>query len=326
MKSIKTRLNASMAALIVFFLVQAAAVTWFVAEQREQMSAKVQQNTLASSELAELSTLAQQVRRYEKEYFVYVQNEDKRNGYIKEFIDTSTRITKLIDTMVSNKSGAFSKSEILEINRWRDANAFYSTEMARIFDTVKKTQIEIASAQAAAAASAQATAIASAALPQSGLKTVALQIAAPAQAAAPPVRLPTPAEANDMIKAGKDRFSADLIKGVAAQSKAKTQATLGLAESTSQNYDRLLMAVLATVLLGIGIAVFLMLTVPRAVTKPISRLSAMADEIARGNLEKPFPKESVAEFEPLAKSLEKMRVGLLVLTRKMKARAAAEML
>ncbi len=321
MKSIKNRLNASMAVLIVFFLAQAGAVTWFVAEQREEMTATVQRNTLASSELTELSTLAQQVRRYEKEYFVYVQNEEKRNGYIKEFTDTSGKITKLIDVMLGNKENAFSKTEIQDINRWRDANAFYASEMNRIFDTVKKTQVEMATAQAAAASAAAV----SAATPSPAIKLVALQAAAPAPAA-PTVRLPTPAEANDMIKAGKDRFGAELIKGVAAQSKAKTKATLDLADATSRNYDRLLIAVLATVLLGIAIAVFLMLAVPRAVTKPIARLSAMADNIARGNLDQPFPKESVAEFEPLAKSLEKMRVGLSVLTRKMKARAVAEML
>ncbi len=322
MKSIKNRLNISMGVLIVFFLAQAGAVTWFVSEQREQVSEKVDQNTLASSELAELSTLAQQVRRYEKEYFVYVGNEERRNGYIKEFTDTSGRITKLIDVMAANKNGAFSKPEVQEINRWRDANAFYTSEMNRIFESVKKTQIDVAAqTQAAAAAAAAAPATTPVAL-----KSAAVQPVAAAVAAAPAVRLPTPAEANDMIKAGKDRFSAELIKGVATQSKAKTQATLGLGETTAQNYNRLLAAVLATVLLGVAIAVFLMITVPRAVTKPIERLSAIADEISRGNLERPFPKESVAEFEPLARSLEKMRVGLSVLTRKMKARAVAEML
>ena len=315
MKSIKNRLNISMAVLIVFFLAQAAAVTWFVAEQREQVSEKVHQNTLASSELAELSTLAQQVRRYEKEYFVYVGNEEKRNGYIKEFSDTSVRITKLIDVMAANKDKAFSKPDVQEINRWRDANAFYASEMNRIFASVSKTQLDV---------NTQSQAAALAALSKSAVVQVAAVTATPA--ATPAVRLPTPAEANDMIKAGKDRFSAELIKGVTAQLKAKTQATLNLGETTSQNYNRLLAAVLATVMLGILIAVFLMLTVLGAVTKPIERLSAIADEISRGNLERPFPKESVAEFEPLARSLEKMRIGLSVLTRKIKARAAAEIL
>jgi HAMP domain-containing protein len=318
MKSIKNRLNISMALLILFFLAQAGAVTWFVAEQREQVSEKVNQNTLASSELAELSTLAQQVRRYEKEYFVYVGNEEKRNGYIKEYSDTSARITKLIETMVANKNGAFNKLEVQEINRWRDANTFYASEMNRIFETVRKMQVDVTlQAQTQAQLAASITAV----TPPSPPANAA--VATPGIISA---RLPTPVEANDMIKAGKDRFSAELIKGVATQSKSKTQATLGLGEITTQNYNRLLMVVLATVLLGVALAVFLMLTVPRAVTRPIERLSVIADEISRGNLDRPFPKERIAEFEPLARSLEKMRIGLSVLTRKMKARATADML
>lgn len=299
MKSIRVRLYGSMALLIIFFLVQALAVSWFTNSQRESMSRQVRQNTQASSQLTELATLAQQIRRYEKEYFVYVQNKEKRDGYAKEFGAAAGRIGKLLDTLSADRSGTFTAQEYTEITRWRGAHAFYVAEMEQIFSNVTATQ---ATADAAAAATSAAT---------------------PGKLAAaetPPARLPTPAEANDMIKAGKDRFGAELVKGVDAMAKTKTAATLGLAQSTADNYHRLLQAVLVTVALGIGLALFLVVTLPPTITRPIAALSEVAEAIARGNLDKPFAEEGAREFEPLVRSLEKMRASLGLLSRKLRAR------
>ena len=311
MKSIRIRLIASMAVLIAFFALQAIAVTWFTNAQSVQTSALIRTNTQSSAQLTELATLAQQIRRYEKEYFVYVQNEEKRNGYIKEFDGTSVRIGKLIDAILANPGGAYSKAEISEINRWRDAHAFYASEMTRIFNEVKRIQADIA------AAPAPVPAVAGKATP------AATATQAPVSQAP---KLPTPAEANDLIKAGKDRFGAELIAGVNKMGKAKTEATLGLAQGTTEGYQQLLSVVVATVLAGIAIAVFLILTLPGAITRPIRALAEVADTVARGDLDKPFAATNVPEFEPLVKSLERMRVALSVLTRRAKAKAAAEVL
>lgn len=313
MKSIRIRLIASMAVLIAFFALQAIAVTWFTNAQSVQTSALIRTNTQSSAQLTELATLAQQIRRYEKEYFVYVQNEEKRNGYIKEFDGASVRIGKLIDAILANTGGAYSKADISEINRWRDAHAFYASEMTRIFNEVRRIQADVAAAPAPAPAPAAA-----------GKATPAATAAQAPVAQAP--KLPTPAEANDLIKAGKDRFGAELIAGVNKMGKAKTEATLGLAQGTTEGYQQLLSVVVATVLAGIGIAVFLILTLPAAITRPIRALAEVADTVARGELDKPFATTNVPEFEPLVKSLERMRVALSVLTRRAKAKAAAEVL
>jgi HAMP domain-containing protein len=311
MKSIRIRLIASMAVLIAFFVLQAIAVTWFTNAQSVQTAASIRNNTQSNAQLTELATLAQQIRRYEKEYFVYVQNEEKRNGYIKEFDDASGRIRKLLDAVLANSGGAYTKAEISEVNRWRDAHAFYAGEMTRIFNEVKRIQSELAAAPAPAPVHSTAPAA-------KGATAVA--------AAAPGPQLPTPAEANDMIKAGKDRFGAELIAGVAKMGKAKTEATLGLAQGSTEGYQQLLSVVMTTVVLGIAIAAFLVFTLPGAITRPISVLSEVADTVARGDLDKPFAVTNVPEFEPLVKSLERMRMALSVLTRRAKAKAAAEVL
>lgn len=319
MKSIRIRLIASMAVLIAFFILQAIAVTWFTNAQSAQTSASIRNNTQSNAQLTELSTLAQQIRRYEKEYFVYVQNEEKRNGYIKEFEGASGRISKLLEAILANPGSSYTKAEISEANRWRDAHAFYAGEMTRIFNEVKRIQSEMAAAPAPAPVPSPAPAPAA-------KGATASAVAAPAPALAPGPKLPTPAEANDMIKAGKDRFGAELIAGVTKMGKAKTEATLGLAQGSSEGYQQLLSVVMTTVVLGIAIAAFLVFTLPGAITRPISVLSEVADTVARGDLDKPFAVTNVPEFEPLVKSLERMRMALSVLTRRAKAKAAADVL
>ena len=75
MKSIRSRLVAGLSLIIVFFLVQAALVWWGQDTARRDVVDATRKNTIASSQLSELAVLAQQIRRYEKEYFVYVGNQ-----------------------------------------------------------------------------------------------------------------------------------------------------------------------------------------------------------------------------------------------------------
>lgn len=303
MKSIRRRLIFSMALLIAFFLIQAVTVTGFVNVQSRDTADEIRRNTLTSAQLTELGTLAQQIRRYEKEYFVYVRNEEKRNGYIKEFEGTSLRISKLLDSLLANADKAYSNAELAEITRWRAAHMFYTSEMQRIFGEVKRVQVDIAAFSAIAAPA------------RPGTPTVP-------QAEAP--TLPSPDQVNDMIKAGKDRFGAELISGVARLGKLKTEATLNLAQNTTASYKRLLGVIMATVLAGVAIAIYLAVVLPRAVARPIVALAKVAELVARGDMDKPFSAEGTAEFEPLARSLEKMRAALSVMTRKLRTKAVSE--
>ena len=88
MSSIKSRVILGLSLIVVFFMVQAALV-WSTRDRlRDDVVDVTRRNTLATVALSELAVLAQQVRRYEKEYFVYVGNETRRNGYIKEWTQT----------------------------------------------------------------------------------------------------------------------------------------------------------------------------------------------------------------------------------------------
>ncbi len=294
MASIRSRLVAGLTLIILFFLAQAALVWWTQNTAKNEVVDATRKNTIASSELSELAVLAQQVRRYEKEYFVYVGNEEKRNGYIKEWTNASDKIANLLRTMSANKSAAFAKSDVTKIADWTSAAEFYNAEMLKIFATVRGTNA------AAAAPATKAT---------SSGSTVVAPVASSAL---------TAVQVNDMINAGKTRFADVLIKGVSTMSAEKTKATLALSDAANSSFDKLLLGVLATVAVGVLLSIFLMFTLPKAVTAPLATLTASVDNISKGNLDIKVNASGIKEFDGISIALERMRLGQQALVSRMR--------
>jgi HAMP domain-containing protein len=308
MKSIRSRVVAGLGLIIVFFLIQAALVWWGQNAVRRDVVDTTRQNTIASSQLGELSVLAQQVRRYEKEYFVYVGNAERREAYVKEWSGTSDKITKLLSTMRTNADKAFNESDIGKIGNWASAAEFYGGEMRKIFGSVNDQAARIASSVVPPVAASPAPANAKA----------ATAAGATAVAVAPTPDMFSAVEVNTMITAGKDRFSGVLIKGASEMTAEKTKQTLALAEVATQGFNQLLAAVLGTVAVGILIAVALIMTLPNAVTNPLKKLTALVDNISKGNLDDKVDTGGVVEFEGLAKALERLRLGQQALVARMR--------
>jgi methyl-accepting chemotaxis protein len=302
MKSIRSRLIAGLGLIIVFFLLQAALVWWGQASAKRDVVDVTRKNTIASSQLGELAVLAQQIRRYEKEYFVYVGNAERRAAYTKEWGDTADKIAKRLQTIRSNTDQAFDANDMGKVGNWIGASDFYGSEMRKIFGTVTDQAAKVASVAVAPAA------------PASAVKGAA-PVAAPAEAV---VAMLSPVEVNGMITAGKDRFSGVLIKGVAEMATEKTKQTLALSAVAESGFNQLLVAVLVTVAIGILIAMALMFTLPKAVTGPLETLTASVDNMSKGNLDAKVDSGGIAEFEGLSKALERMRLGQQALVARMR--------
>ncbi len=301
--SINRKLVLGLVAIILFFMAQAAVVLTMGRFTEREVVEVARRNTVAQVNLAELSTLAQQIRRYEKEYFVYVDSADGRAKYQKEWTGTMEQIGKLLAKMQSNADRAFSNDDISNVNKWWAAAEFYKAEMVKVFDAVEDRVRRVADDVAREKARAEAAA------------------AAPKSKDAPPpvVLTPmiTPVEANGMIAAGKDRFSADLIKGVAQTFAAKSQATLDLTSVTNEGFSKMIYTVVATVVIGVAIGLYLLLTLPLSVSRSIKQLTLNVDAISRGDTGKADAHIAVREFHDLSSAVERMRIAQEVMLQRM---------
>jgi HAMP domain-containing protein len=303
MKSIRSRLVFGLGLIIVFFLAQAALVWYSQSTAKSDVVDTARKNTLASSQLTELAVLAQQVRRYEKEYFVYVGNEERRNGYIKEWTGTSDKILKLLGTMRTNSEGAFSTDDVGKMGNWISASEFYSAEMKKIFGAVNDQAVRVT--QAATAPAPVAVPAVKGSAPANTTPTAAVVMFAPP-------------DVNTMIGAGKDRLSGVLIKEVGIMSAEKTKQTLALSEVAAGGFNQVFVGVMLTVAIGILIALILMFTLPKAVTDPLQNLTDTVDNLSKGNLDTKVDTGDVAEFAGLATALERMRVGQQAMVARMR--------
>ncbi len=294
--SIKSRLANGLMLIVLFFLVQAALVWYATSNAKSTVVDSTRRNTVATSELGSLAVLAQQIRRYEKEYFVYIGNKDKRDSYEREWQGAMSKIEATLAKMKTGSDGAFNAKDLEQVAVWEAAAAFYGSEMERIFIAVDQRSKAV---QAEQKASADASASA---------RTVAKATASAAPERVAPAEYRS-TEVNDMIKAGKDRFSADLIKGIATMDKAKTGETLALAKVAEKMFDQVLIGVLITVAIGVVVALALSVSLPRAVSRTIASLSSAAEKMSKGNLKEAYDSGGVTEFDTLAQALNRMRLG-----------------
>ncbi len=304
--SIKTRLVNGMMLIVLFFLVQAGLVWYATSNAKSTVVESTRKNTVATSELGALAVLAQQIRRYEKEYFVYVGNKEKRDAYEHEWRDALRNMEAIMTKMKTGSDGAFSAKDIEQVAAWEAAATFYAAEMDKVFVAVD------ARAKAVAAQKEHAVA------PKPATKSAAAPAAVPAEPATLVEYRST--EVNDMIKAGKDRFSADLIKGVSAMDKTKTAQTLALAKVAEAMFDQVLLGVLVTVAVGVIVALTLSISLPKTVIKTLAGLSKAAEKMSMGDLKQPYDAGGVIEFNTLAQALNRMRLGQQALLERLQKR------
>lgn len=301
MKSIRSMLLAGLALIAALFIVQAAFLAVGTKNMEENVIATVQKNTIASSQLSELSVLAQQIRRYEKEYFVYVSNQERRDAYIKDWSGAAEKMSKSLQAMRANAQGAFNADDQGKISNWASAAEFYAAEMRKVFGVVNDRQAQLAVINALTAGAAGS------------------KVAMPALAGAFTTQY-SPIEVNGMITAGKDRLSGVLIKGASDMAEAKTKATLALPDVTRSVFSKLWTAMMISVGAGLLLAALLAFKLPAAIARPIDALSAAVDRMSKGELDTATDTSGPKEFATLTAAIERMRVAQRVLIQRARNR------
>jgi HAMP domain-containing protein len=305
LNSIQVRLSLALIPVIAFFIMLGAAVWLVSASTSDDIGDTVRKNTLVSAQVEELAILAQQIRRYEKEYFIYVGEPEGRTKYREEWSQTHLKMENQITAMRQNAQSLFSTQDLAELQKGGEALAFYAAEMNKIFTTVDE----------------QAVAVARYIAPTD---QQILAAAKTGQTFDPAPLLLTPAEANALIKAGKDRLGAELIKPLANISKVRQESTLALPEISRAGFSEMAKFVVVLAALGVGVTLAVMLLLPRTIRAPLDQLTAQVDTLSKGMPIDGDDEIRIKEFRGLAQAVTRMsRAQKMLLERVKRDRAAA---
>jgi HAMP domain-containing protein len=285
MTSIKSRLQLALLFIVGVFLLQGVVFYLSQHQVRSNLETAVKTNTQVSAKLSSLAVLAQQVRRYEKEFFIYVADIELRTKYIKEWTDSFEKIEPLLSNLSSVGQYQLSAEEIKAIQSWKVASTFYGSEMKKIFELVNQKNTD-----------ANLTLVAIAKTAVSNRPTVLPELI-------------SSIDANELIGPGKNMLASVLIKGVNEMNALKTQEVLKLSGVVEDGVSQLGLILLGLLFFGVLFVAFLLATLPSAITGPIATLSHAADSLSKGDTHKPIPTASIKEFQSLNNSMERLRLS-----------------
>ncbi len=132
--SIRGRIVFGFAILLAFIATQFGVVRYYESRTRDLVTEAITRDFSAAMKLSELAVTAQAIRRYEKEFFIYLDDEKGRKKYAADWNAAFTAIETQLREMTANTAGHFVDDDLTEARKWHAALDFYGTEMRRIID------------------------------------------------------------------------------------------------------------------------------------------------------------------------------------------------
>lgn len=94
-----------------------------------------------SSQLAGLSSASQKIRRFEKEFFIYVNNPEKRNKYAGQFNETNEEINQFLEQLISIYTTYKYDTSSIALAEWAAALKYYADGFNTLVERVQNGEI-----------------------------------------------------------------------------------------------------------------------------------------------------------------------------------------
>jgi len=147
--TIKFRLTLIIAVLLGVLVLQAA-VTLYYRGINDALTERLSAGVRNTAEIGAVSTDLQKLRRFEKEYFIYVASPEKRRVYDADVRKEISTVTENLTRMGLNREHRYTAPETETFKAWERDLAFYSSEFVRITNQVETGSITTTAAANAA--------------------------------------------------------------------------------------------------------------------------------------------------------------------------------
>ncbi len=303
--SISGTVKLALGALVAMMILQAGVSLYLDRSVQSRVETAIKKNFAAADAIAEVSALGHQLRRFEKEYFIYVTEPNGREKYRREWSAAQSRLQRALDTMRANAEGIYQTTDLESFTRWNTAFQYYSSEFRAIMERAETGQLQTAVANSAVAESNRSAGSASSARAASP---------APSSTSSDVIRA-----ANQAIGPGKDRFK-EVLEGAEALRREKLQQSTVAAAEVQELFRQSNYASMLLLALGMLVALYQMLSIPRSIRRPIEEFVGLAVRISKGDVSQGAQAKQLDEFQPLAQALERLRVAQIGLLERVRNR------
>jgi methyl-accepting chemotaxis protein len=132
--SIHSKLASGFALMIFFVLIQAAVTFIYISKSNKLVDHAIDNSFAQSQFISQLAVDGQKLRRYEKEYFIYVNNDRKREKYYNEWSKAKDSIPSRLTAVINDQSNTWPHYDRNEMEVWRKSLNAYNDG----FQTVNK--------------------------------------------------------------------------------------------------------------------------------------------------------------------------------------------
>ncbi len=267
--SIRFKIIVAFLVMTILIMAQSLSNLHHNAQLRTLVHLAIDQNYKAIAWINNLISDIQKLRRYEKEYFIYITDPVNKEKYTRRWRETFVDIRKKLAWMVRDKSGLYDEDDQLRFTNLQDALQFYGAEFEKILERYKKSFLvgNLRDGQNGASAAIQA---------------------------------------NTMIQAGKDRL-AKVLEDMIALREKKIEESRSIVQTIENQFQEV--EIISFSLTGIAIAIvsLIVILIPGEINRSLNRLVQKADQISKGHLSEPVGGLPIPEFNALARSLELIR-------------------
>ncbi len=133
--SIRSKLLISFLFLTLLLLTHFIIGYYFTQREHDLVKEMANEHNI-SHQLSQLAILAQKIRRYEKEYFIYLQNTPKRRKYFKDFSDARNEINNILSGLKNTYSKLGKKLDLNRLAAWKISTLSYTAGFEKINEEV----------------------------------------------------------------------------------------------------------------------------------------------------------------------------------------------
>jgi len=128
--------------LILSFMLGQAALTYLLLNQSEALVRQaINKDFNASVEIARLGIEAQKLRRFEKEFLIYMGSANQRSKYYANWKSSHDRTKLMLDGMVQNPDSEWSSDDVLRAKEWLVSLGAYENGFNRMVQQVNRGEI-----------------------------------------------------------------------------------------------------------------------------------------------------------------------------------------